>query len=312
MKKRIYILYHGGNCADGFSCAFIAWLKYGKGATYHPMNYGDPLPEIESGSLVYMLDWSAPLEVLNEIGARTELIVIDHHPTAKEAIQNCYAKHTLFDERRCGAILTWNFFFRENYLPNFFKYIDDRDRWKWAMSESREFSAGLRSYPFDFAVWEELTGMCYKEGQRPYSPLIDEKEIPAIKKEGAACLRQVHQQVAATLKGVRFGAFHIGPQALEPRIRIRTLGQDMFNSEEHDLIRYAPVVNCTANISEVGEALLKEYPTAQFSASYFDDSKGNRIWSFRSREDFDCSVIAKAFGGGGHKNAAGATVKIEL
>jgi nanoRNase/pAp phosphatase (c-di-AMP/oligoRNAs hydrolase) len=33
-------------------------------------------------------------------------------------------------------------------------------------------------------------------------------------------------------------------------------------------------------------------------------------WSLRSNEDFDVSAIAKEFGGGGHKNAAGFETKL--
>ena len=34
--------------------------------------------------------------------------------------------------------------------------------------------------------------------------------------------------------------------------------------------------------------------------------------SFRSKKNFDVSALALKFGGGGHKNAAGATVKGEF
>ena len=39
--------------------------------------------------------------------------------------------------------------------------------------------------------------------------------------------------------------------------------------------------------------------------SYFKTNSGKYKYSLRSKGDFDVSIIAKAFGGGGHKNAAG-------
>jgi len=66
-----------------------------------------------------------------------------------------------------------------------------------------------------------------------------------------------------------------------------------------------PVANATVFFSEVGEALLDMNPTAPFSAYYSDRGDGKRQWGLRSRPEFDCSVVAKAFGGGGHKQAAG-------
>jgi len=68
-----------------------------------------------------------------------------------------------------------------------------------------------------------------------------------------------------------------------------------------------PVVNLSDNISEVGNALCKRFPEYPFSVSYCDRSDGQRSWSLRSIGDFDVSDIAKKFGGGGHRNAAGFT-----
>jgi len=65
-----------------------------------------------------------------------------------------------------------------------------------------------------------------------------------------------------------------------------------------------PMVNTSVAWSEVGEELLRRNPSADFVASFtvFNDQV---MWSLRSKPEFDCSAIAKKFGGGGHKNAAG-------
>jgi len=46
--------------------------------------------------------------------------------------------------------------------------------------------------------------------------------------------------------------------------------------------------------------LPEAYPDAPFSVSYCDRADGKRSYSLRSRNGFDVSVVAKAFGGGGH------------
>lgn len=62
-------------------------------------------------------------------------------------------------------------------------------------------------------------------------------------------------------------------------------------------------VNATVLFSEIAGELAKGRP---FGACYFDRQDGKRQWSLRSDENgLDVSVIAKNFGGGGHKNAAG-------
>ena len=67
-----------------------------------------------------------------------------------------------------------------------------------------------------------------------------------------------------------------------------------------------PVVNASMFMSsEVAGELAEGQP---FAAVYAE-TKDNIIWSLRSRGDgVDVSEVAKRFGGGGHKNAAGFTV----
>jgi oligoribonuclease NrnB/cAMP/cGMP phosphodiesterase (DHH superfamily) len=79
--------------------------------------------------------------------------------------------------------------------------------------------------------------------------------------------------------------------------------------DQATLVRFdayeVPVVNVSAFSSEVGEELLKRFQQAPFSVSYHDRADGQRHWSLRSRPDFDVSVLAKKYGGGGHRQAAG-------
>ena len=66
-----------------------------------------------------------------------------------------------------------------------------------------------------------------------------------------------------------------------------------------------PVVNATGNTSDLGHRLCEMFPAAAFSASYRDTAEDRREWSLRSVGDFDVSAVAKRYGGGGHRNAAG-------
>ena len=70
-----------------------------------------------------------------------------------------------------------------------------------------------------------------------------------------------------------------------------------------------PCVNAGENISELGNKLCLAYPEASFSVSYCD-RKDCRSWSLRSVGEFDVSAVAKLFGGGGHRNAAGFSTEL--
>lgn len=64
-----------------------------------------------------------------------------------------------------------------------------------------------------------------------------------------------------------------------------------------------PCVNVPyKGISEVCGELAKR---ATFSIGWAKEKSGRFVYSLRSRGDFDVSAIAKKYGGGGHRNAAG-------
>lgn len=99
--------------------------------------------------------------------------------------------------------------------------------------------------------------------------------------EGKAILRRVGQQIEAALQRARWsevGGYRVW------------------------------VANETQHFSEVA-GKLAERDGALFGAVYFIRADGKVQWSLRSHGDFDVSVVAKNYGGGGHKNAAGFTVE---
>ena len=87
---------------------------------------------------------------------------------------------------------------------------------------------------------------------------------------------------------------------LETNVQVQSIGGK----------RGIPVINSPLLRSELGEALLQKYPKAPFSAVYNEDSEFS-YWSLRSRPDFDVTTIASQFGGGGHAQASGYSVKRE-
>ena len=102
-----------------------------------------------------------------------------------------------------------------------------------------------------------------------------------LKTEGAAILRYQRQQIDANL-AQKIDTVEIGGYSV-------------------------PCVNCTHLISELGNELAKGKP---FAALYFDTGDGKRVFSLRSTDEgVDVSEIAKMYGGGGHRNAAGFTIK---
>lgn len=264
------ILYHA-SCADGFAAALVAW-RFFHNATYIPVQYNQKPPDFEPCDILYILDFSYPLSVLQTLQKKAERIfILDHHKTAEADLkdltdpqapgQGIFAQ---FDMDESGATLAWAFFHPGEPKPEFIRLIRDRDLWKWEMEESREFSAGLASYPFDFTLWNNF--------------LNHEDETDRLKTDGTAILRAQEQRIRRLCSHVRW-----------------------MKIDDH----LVPVVNATSDQSEVGEYLCQKYPDAKFSTSFFIRDDGKVVWSLRSRNGFDVSEIAKAHGGGGHAAAAG-------
>ncbi|WP_299463985.1 DHHA1 domain-containing protein [uncultured Microscilla sp.] len=93
----------------------------------------------------------------------------------------------------------------------------------------------------------------------------------------------------------------------EAILRYQTLTVDKLckNARMVQILDYTvPSVNSGVLQSEIGNRLCEIYPDSPFSVVHFETSDKTR-YSLRSVGDFDVSLVAKEFGGGGHKNAAG-------
>jgi uncharacterized protein len=263
MNDKIIILYHA-NCYDGFGAAWVAWHKFGDGATYLAANYGPEAPEFPLGSDLYILDFSYPPEVLAEYGDKMrKVVVLDHHKTAEENLSEFSHPNVevIFDMEKSGAQLALEYFNPQMTAnqKQLIAHIQDRDLWKFNIKGSKEVHKALVSYPMNFELWDtfKVDGL-YAEGitcERIYSQLVDN----ICENSWIGCISGYH----------------------------------------------VPVVNTSIAWSEVGAYLAgTKYEAYDFVASFtvFSD---NIMFSLRSIGNFDVSSIAKRWGGGGHKNAAG-------
>jgi len=271
MKRTV--LYHA-NCYDGFGAAYAAWQRFGNEANYIPAQYHQPMPDVIGVDELYLLDFSYARETMELLRERVgRMIVIDHHKTAEAALTGFECDTKIFDMAHSGAWLTFNHMFPNvdpEDVPLLYDYLEDRDLWRFDLPHSREANAYIKSFPFNFDVWKQIEADLELQFDESCS-------------QGEGILRYQTRVVEM-----------ICDQAF------------MHEIAEFDV----PTVNSTAFWSEVGEELLDRYPDAPFVASYFDTANSRRIYSLRSRESFDCSAIAKLFGGGGHAKAAGFDIHI--
>ena len=170
---KTYVLYHA-NCWDGFCAAWIAHRVLPTDTVFIPVQYGQPEPDMECSSIVYVLDFSYPRQAMHNLRKQMhKVIVLDHHKTAQaeladfveEFIQRPDLINNIpgselpvihFDMNKSGGRLTWEYFHGSDPAPWLVDYTESRDLWRWNLDHSREFNAWLRSYPLDFEVWNEF------------------------------------------------------------------------------------------------------------------------------------------------------------
>lgn len=260
-----YILYHK-NCLDGFGAALAAYTVFAGEATYIPVDYQRDPPEMPAGSQVYILDFAYPRPVMEALLERHHrVILLDHHQTAAEELLGL--RGTLFDLNRSGATLAWQYFHPDEPLPRLFRYLQDRDLWRWEYGRTAPITAALGAIGFDsLADW---------------LPYLNEDNLSELETMGAAILKANHQMVKQLVSESYLG---ILPGRQQPM----------------------PMANTSVLVSETCHALLNEgrYRTYPMAAAWFQGS--DRVYySLRSRQGFDCSEIARGYGGGGHPQASG-------
>jgi oligoribonuclease NrnB/cAMP/cGMP phosphodiesterase (DHH superfamily) len=153
---RPLVIYHAA-CRDGFCAAWVAWKALGKDADFHAAYYGKEPPPV-AGRDVYMIDFSYPRDVLDQMaGAASSLVVLDHHKTAEEALRG--APYAQFDMERSGAGMAWDHFFPREPRPWIVDYVEDRDLWRHRLPNGPAINAYIGTLLFDFDTWDQTSKM---------------------------------------------------------------------------------------------------------------------------------------------------------
>jgi len=152
----VLVIYHGA-CIDGFTSAWVAWrylVSQGVDAEFFPAIFGGELPDV-ADRIVYMLDFSAPRDVIVDMHRLAKrFTVLDHHKTAEADLKDLpFAK---FDMKKSGAGMTWDHFFPEDTRPWLVDYVEDRDLWKFKMPNSRPINAWVSTAQQTFEDWDTL------------------------------------------------------------------------------------------------------------------------------------------------------------
>lgn len=289
-------IYHG-KCADGFTAAWVVNRYFQGEVDFHPGIYGQEPPDVADRDVI-LVDFSYKRPVLEsllrsgDVKQAMTILILDHHKTAAEDLAGLkkpeghiqsgsydpyywrrkwedaseWPVRCVFDMDRSGAQVTWDFFFPGEPRPLLVDYTGDRDLWRFKLPMSREVNAFVFAHDYTFKNWDYL-----------HAALRDHMDVQRIGDMGGAIEKKHHKDVAELVE-VTKRRMVIGSWAV-------------------------PVANIPYTLtSDAGNLMAQGEP---FAACYWDTPNG-RVFSLRSTNDgLDVSAVAKAYGGGGHKNAAG-------
>lgn len=272
-------------CTDGFTAAWAFWTKFPDWeyvATTHSDldSLADELASVDAhwmGEDVYFLDICPKKDALVKLldlvhpSGRT-VYVLDHHKSALDWLQD-YEHPGLgkfLDSSRSGAGLAWDYIYAgEVPRPGIVDLVEDRDLWRFALEGSRELHGWLFLQDKSFEAW---------------SAARDALESPATQEIVWAQAYAIADKVRADVRALaeRAGWSVIGGWEI-------------------------PTANAPGFLaSELGHELCKGVP---FAATW-SEVNGRRHYSLRSETGagIDVAEIAKMYGGGGHKHAAGFSI----
>jgi oligoribonuclease NrnB/cAMP/cGMP phosphodiesterase (DHH superfamily) len=173
------------------------------------------------------------------------------------------------DMHQSGAGLAWRHFHPQEPPPRLVLAVEDGDLWRHAMPETRAIYLRLSFEPRTFENWSEIARQTASDGG-----------FRAFADEGRVLLEEREFQVERLL-----------------------------------LERYEVVLEGETGLAAQGEAFYRSelgHRLAELSGTYglvWYPRDGGYHVSLRSIGDYDVERLARRFGGGGHRNAAGFTLE---
>jgi len=262
--ERTVILYHS-NCPDGFGGAYAAWKKFGDSAEYIELNRSMPAPDSFADAHLYFIDFCYPKEMMDVFVQNSlSLTMLDHHEGVEDVIRAM--PEYVYDDKRSGATIAWDFFHPDEPRPTLLSYIEDDDLFLYRLPDTRAILTYLSVRPYSFETWDE------------FASLLDDLEKRDTMLDKARTYAEYFQLLVEYTAG---------------RARLVTF-------EGHD-VYFVSVNPLKPFVSALGNFLYTKHPP--FSMLAHAHAEGFRI-SLRSDGSVNVAEIAQKYGGNGHPGSA--------
>jgi oligoribonuclease NrnB/cAMP/cGMP phosphodiesterase (DHH superfamily) len=235
-----------------------------------------PFERIAADELVVLVDYSLKPDGFKRLLEITQAVIwIDHHKTAIEAC-NAAGLHGLPGLRKdgwpAGCMLAWQFFFDGAPAPRAVELVSDYDTWRYAFGQNTErFAAGLEAHDTSAlgGIWPALLE---DDGRMVQRICNDGDVVLAAKRERS---REITKKSAfvCLVKGFR-------------QYTVAAANVPLMNSKLWDDFQHKTDILCNFYMNRDLKWVVSLYS-----------------------KTVDVSEIAKSYGGGGHRGAAGFMVE---
>lgn len=317
-NEKVLCLYHK-SCNDGLLAAWVVGKKFGfDNVEFVACNYNDKLPLVINRHVV-IVDFSfKPHVLLPALSLMKSFVLLDHHKSAMadwcqpevlnkfqdilEDLPNANDFMFTFEMERSGAGMAWHYFFEGQEPPMIVKYAQDYDLWVHAFPESKTIINGVYSTK-RFSMADVTL----------YDELLTKEGLDKMKVRGEIVLEEKINQIKLQMKGNNHRYLKVNHAVEVPILNIAYSHSSeagvLLNEEAISMIEDSLV--CHGSYWDIEKA------GGIFAGTYSENwEKGIRIFSLRSDKHYelaaDVSEVARRFGGGGHKNAAGFTVPVQV
>ena len=293
-----YIIYHK-KCPDGFTGFFILHMTklIHKDAIIQPdvPSAKYPPPNIDNKDII-IIDVAYKYDVLHDIIIKAKSVTfIDHHITIHDDVLKLKNKYHnkfiyIYDEKKSGATLTWDYFFPKRTHPYFIDLIEDNDIGKWNMKNIKDFMTGF-TVSFDLRL--------NKDNLNKFKSLFKKSTIYKIIEKGKTYNEYKNYLVNENSTRVSFVRF--------PSERIYKEYSNYFYKPG----QYKVAIYCGSacpNATDIAKKVFENSQCDFFISWVYNFDKMEYILTLRS-ETVDVGNIAKLFNGGGHIYAAAMSIK---
>lgn len=299
---RIQTIVTHENCMDGLASAMLLKDALPQATVVFVQHKTDAYLTLPATDNMLFCDISPPRERVQEFLAKDNVIVLDHHKTAKDLVALFGTNGVFADEDEQPGVSGGYLAFREVwdllkgkespiqklYVEEFAHLVGVRDTWQKSSpywKQAQEQHKVMAFFPIESWMTPgifDMTPESRNEWLRRFllGPLLTQKEDIATKK-------LADQALYFTAGGLRFAVF-----------------QGLYTSDAADIMTEADIVIGWGYKVE-DQAGCKEWPASSAT------SAPKLIFSCRAKGDANVSDFAGKHGGGGHTRAAGCSFEVK-